>query len=129
MLVVNQLLRSGPCSTGLPTQSLDCQLPALCSHSSVALHLQNSISTSSACCSGASAGDMQNLLRAVESAKQRLSACEQTSINVPGFGGSRALDLRVTRRDFEEATAPLLSRLWPPLKELGSQACVAWASR
>lgn len=80
-------------------------------------------------CSCASASDMRKLLRAVESAKNCLSEREQTSISSPSFWGGRGLDVSVTRRDFEEATAPLLSRLWPPLKELGAQACLSWASR
>ncbi len=126
LLVVGHSLALGPCT---PTQSLHRQLPVVCSRSAVILHLQSRLSMYCACCSCASAGDMQDLLRAVESAKQRLSERDQTSISVPDFGGSRGLDVPVTRRDFEEATAPLLSRLWPPLKELGSQACVAWASR
>ena len=72
---------------------------------------------------------MQKLLGAVESAKQRLSECLHTTLIVPGFGGSESLEYPVTRRDLEEATALLLSRLWPPLQELGTQACVSWASR
>ena len=80
-------------------------------------------------CSSASAGDMRRLLRAVESAKHCLSECEQDRISSPSFLGGRGLDVPVTRREFEEATAPLLSRLWPPLKELGAQACLSWASR
>ena len=72
---------------------------------------------------------MQSLLMEVEGAKQRLSECEQTSVSVRAFGGGRGLHVPVTRGDFEQATAPLLSRLWPPLQELGTQACVAWAAR
>lgn len=72
---------------------------------------------------------MQRLLEAVETAKQELSEHEQTSVSVPSFGGSEGLHVLVTRRDFEEATAPMLSRLWPPLKQLGVQSCVSWAVR
>jgi len=72
---------------------------------------------------------MQSLLRTVESAKQQLSECEQTRISIPSFGGGRGLHVPVARADLEEATAPLLSRLWPPLETLGTQAHVAWATR
>ncbi len=71
---------------------------------------------------------MLRLLEAVRSAKQELSERDDTTMCVPAFQG-KDLVMSVTRADFEQATALLLRRLWPPLRELGQQACVAWAAR
>lgn len=71
---------------------------------------------------------MLRLLEAVRSAKQELSERDDTTMCVPAFQG-KDLVMSVTRADFEQATALLLRRLWPPLRELGQQACVAWAVR
>ena len=71
---------------------------------------------------------MLRLLEAVRSAKQELSERDDTSMCVPAFQG-KDLVMSVSRAEFEQATAPLLRRLWPPLRELGQQACVAWAAR
>ena len=79
-------------------------------------------------CRQASTGELLRLLEAVQSAKLELSEREETSMCLPAFQG-RDLVIPVTRADLEQATAPLLRRLWPPLRELGRQACVAWAAR
>ena len=71
---------------------------------------------------------MQRLRAAVEGAKQELSVREESTLSVPDFAGGSGLDVLVTCAAFEEAATPLLSRLWPPLQELGRQACVSWAS-
>ena len=71
---------------------------------------------------------MLRLLEAVRSAKQELSEREGTRLCVPAFQGTD-LVMSVSRAEFEQATAPLMRRLWPPLRELGQQACVAWAAR
>ena len=71
---------------------------------------------------------MQQLRAAVEGAKQDLSVREESTISMPDFAGGSGLDVLVTSAAFEEAATSLLSRLWPPLQELGRQACVSWAS-
>ena len=108
-------------------EALAC--PALSLHSSGPyFHIRKAPRRVSACRS-ASVTDMQRLRAAVEGTKQELSVREETTLSVPDFARGSGLDVLVTRAAFEEAATPLLSRLWPPLQELGRQACVSWASR
>ncbi|CAL8460699.1 g230 [Coccomyxa elongata] len=69
------------------------------------------------------------LLEAVEAAKRRLSSVPFTGIDLPFWDGERSLTLDLTRLQFEEATADLRTRLWPPLEQMGRQAFVEWAHR
>ena len=72
---------------------------------------------------------LHRLLEAVEAAKRRLSSETSTSIDLPFWEGQRSLTVELSRQQFEDATADLRARLWPPLERMGRQAFVQWTHR
>ena len=65
-----------------------------------------------------------------EAAKVALSTADRAAVSVPaGSVGGGAVEVVLTRATLEAEVAPLLRRLWEPMRRAGAAVHVEWAAR